>query len=151
MCGAVGERVQEIYRCYFSFEGEPDRSQGDLTLVFESGRTVRLTDTPHGYDLRITGERWVDPFAGPLDQENQQSIEECGRWQEVCVSAEPDWLPFVGKRVSAAGRLIYRDHDEPCGASLRFEGGLSLFVYNLSDEVKVELSEAPSWLEERRL
>jgi hypothetical protein len=151
LCESIGEQVRDFYRTYYLWQDQLDTRTGDLTLDFECGRTLRLTDTPHGYDLTVAAQRWVDPFGKPLDAVTQQWVHECGKWIEVCLNSASDWRPFLGKRLTAVGRLIYVSHREPCGVALHFQDDLAMFVYNLADEVIVQQFVAPPGLVEQPL
>src|SRR5262249_49736517 len=151
LCECLGDPVRALYRTHFLDEGELDTREGDLTLVFRSGKTVRLTNTPWGYDLSIAFERSGGPFVQTLDAANQAEVNDSEKLVEVCLNDDPDWQPLIGQPLAGVGRLIYTDHQEPCGVSLRFPGNQVVFVYDLSDEVIVQLSTAPSWLEEQQV
>jgi hypothetical protein len=137
LCQMLGEVVSEIYRTHYLYQGRLDTREGELTLVFENGKTLRLSHTEHGQDLSVHTDRWVDPFVEPLDEANQRWVEEHGRPTEICVSTEEEWQPFVGLRLTAVGELTYRNWSGPVGVSLRMENERVLFVYNIGDEVTV--------------
>jgi hypothetical protein len=149
LCESIGHRVRELSRVHFVWDGELDTSEGDLTLVFDSGRTIRLSHTPHGYDLSITSERWINPFIESPNEVEAEWVQEHGYLVEVCVNKETDWQPFAGRPLTQVGRLIYIDHDEPCGVTLRFQHDLVLCVYNLADEVMVERTLNCTWFTEQ--
>lgn len=144
LCRAIGDRVREMHRLFFQWQGELDRRKGDLTLVYESGKVFRFSGTPHGYGLRVDYDRWVDPFAEPLDEENRQWVEQCGKLVEVCVNEEDEWRSFIGRKLVQVGELVYIPHEEVAGLSLRFENNLALFVINLIDEVWVQRAIDPA-------
>jgi hypothetical protein len=149
LCWSVGDRLRELHRLHFLYQGELDTSEGDLILVFESGRIVRLSHTPAGYDLSVTSGRLVGPPVEALGEEDQQTAEEYGKFVEVCLNGQPEWQPFIGARLTAVGRLIYIDHNEPCGVSLHFKPNRAIFVYDLSDEVLVGQSINRTWFREQ--
>ena len=43
LCECLGDHVRDLYRTHFLDEGEIDTREDDLTIVFRSGKTVRLT------------------------------------------------------------------------------------------------------------
>jgi hypothetical protein len=149
LCGRIGDRIRELHRRHFLYEGELDTSEGELTLIFDSGRIVRLSNPPCGYDLSVTSERWIGLPATVLGEADDPEAEEVGKLVEVCLNEQPEWQPFIGARLTAVGRLIYTDHDEPCGVSLHFGPNRAIFVYDLSDEVMVGQSVDRTWLKEQ--
>jgi hypothetical protein len=146
LCWGVGDRVRELHRRHFLYQGELDTSYSDLTLIFDSGRIIRLTHTDCGYDLSVTSERWIDPWATALGATDEREDEQYGKLIEICLNEQSEWQPFIGARLTAVGRLIYIDHDEPCGVSLQFEPGRAIFVFDLSDQVMVQQSIDRTWL-----
>jgi hypothetical protein len=140
LCRAIGDRVSEVYRLFFLWKGELDTSEGELTLVMESGNVFRFGVTPQGYGVRIWFDRWVDPFEEPLNAENREFVEECGKSVEVCMNGEAECQPFIGRRLMGVSEVVYIPHEEVCGLSLQFEGGPTLFVLDLIDELWVRHS-----------
>src|SRR5215212_10147000 len=94
LCRRLGDTVREIYRNYHLFQGELDTSEGELTLVFDSGMVLRFEHTTYGHDLVLRTDRWVDPFVQPLDGDNQPWEAQYGKLTEVCVNDEDDYRPL---------------------------------------------------------
>jgi hypothetical protein len=138
LLSAVGRSVKDLHRTYFLCEDELDRSEGDLTVSFSDGKLLRFTGQPTGYGVRIETSRSADLFEGDLDEESRRFVEEHGRYVEVRVSDEQEWRPYIGQKLLAVGELIYRDHGARAGYLLHFSSDLTLCVYNLADEVRVE-------------
>jgi hypothetical protein len=149
LCERLGDPVGGFYRTHFLSEGVLEAQEGDLTLVFRSGKTVRLTGTPHGYDLSVDFQRNGEPYDGAVDFSNLAESDEHGKLVEFCLNDEPDWQSLIGQPLTAVGRLIFTEHSEPCGVSLRFPGDRVVLVHDLIDEVIVQQTAAPPWLAEQ--
>lgn len=92
----VGQVILEVNRVLFKFKGEFDED-GPLELLLESGEAVLMDGDGDGETLRIRNTRWVDPFRGPLNEENKCYIESHGKWTCVEVSHQPYYRDFKGE------------------------------------------------------
>ena len=133
----VEQRLQRIRRMHFTLGGAVERGNGAVELTFERKNPIMLAVGADGESLRIVDGAWVDPFAPPLSDENEQWIATHGKWDVFDASEEPEYSGIVGGSLSAFWSLKTRV-DRLCGVRLHFTNGTLDVVCN-GDEVFVYL------------
>ncbi|MBC7974516.1 MAG: hypothetical protein H7138_05975 [Myxococcales bacterium] len=137
LAALIGARLQRVERTQYIHQGEADPFEGDLQLWFD-GRVVRLRAAGDGTHLEVVLSPWDDPFAGPLDAENESYVATHGRFVLVDVSANDDYTELIGARLLGY-EPRYMDDGRISGATLRFETA-TLHAFVELDELDVSWS-----------
>jgi hypothetical protein len=144
VAGMIGRRLLRVERVLYEFQGALDSEDGEVQLTFESA-TLRLGTNADGETLRITGDRWRDPFEGKLDEANRRYVEKHGRWVLVDLSSRPPHQSVVGDTLRDV-RPIGNMYGKLVGLQLVF-GAEAMNVFVDADETKVSwgLDGLPRW------
>ena len=128
----LGKRIRGIFRVWYDFQGELDKSDGPIELDFSDDSVLVITGQSDGESLKVSNARWRDPFEPPISRENEDYISQYGRWRRVSVSDEEPYKEFVGRSVAAID-LLENQFGRLAGAGIIAAGG-SMYIVVEGDE-----------------
>lgn len=112
-------------------DGYRNTREGPLEIELEGGLVIRFESGSDGESIRFRVGAWVDPFAGPLSEENRQFIKEAGKWSVFDLSDSEAYRLLVGKCIRDFDLII----------SMGKFVGIGLVVGNLLLKAEVEADE----------
>ncbi len=102
LVSAGGQTVAAVGQILYEHNGVINQSDCMLQLTMEDGSTILLSGGGDGASLRVDDKPWIDPFAGPLSEENHEFVRTSGKWTFFDVSAHEGMATLVGARLHAA-------------------------------------------------
>lgn len=84
----------------FSWEDTP------LQISFGAGQVLLLDGMSNGESLRASLTAWQDPFAGPLTPENQEFVNQYGKWKLHDVSMTEPYRSLVGQTLKIINPVV---------------------------------------------
>lgn len=155
----VGKAVLSVQRVFYTIGDEVQRNEGPLQLALEDGSAILFQSGANGQDLVVKSERWLDPFAGELSEENQQYVAEYGKWSLFDVSDEVPYTSICGITIASFHEIHLREQSEAEGfpvAKAMAEGweidwetivgvllridGLTIRAESIMDELRVDVT-----------
>ncbi len=97
--GLIGRRCARLVRIHHRLGGRVDMTRGPLEIEWDCG-DITLIDANTDWTLRVSSERWIDPFAGRSPRELAILEHEVGLWLRFDVEDEDPLAPLVGRRLS---------------------------------------------------
>ena len=133
---AVGAVISAVRRHHYVFEGTVERTRGAIEFDFTNGRTILLDEAADGQSVRVTSERWVDPFREPLTAMNRDYVARSGKWTVFDVTGEAPYSLVVGQVVE--GIDLVRNESSSLSGFIVLTKAVALRIENVGDEIKVE-------------
>jgi hypothetical protein len=134
----TGKVVVGIRRMLYVHKGSIKGSAGPLELTFSDGTSTVFDAGADGESLTVVGGVWIDPFEGPLTEENRTFVETSGRWTPFNMEARVPYSRMIGSRVDQV-EAVETPSGKVVGARLRM-GDLVLLVTVDSDELLVDVA-----------
>jgi alkylated DNA repair dioxygenase AlkB len=111
----VGKKIAAIFLRVYEYEQRLDWADTPLQIVFADEVTIQLRSASDGETLAVEEGPWQDPFQGKLTPENQQYLEEHGRWTLQDVSGTEPFNRLIGTELKEVHQLLNEYH-KLCGA-----------------------------------
>ena len=117
----VGQRISGVRRIlYVGPDGQVGRT-GAIELTSSEGTVVVLDSGADGESMRVTGQRWTDPFGEPLSPENRAWVDRVGKWSAFDVGDDPEYAALAAGTVLSVDPIY--ENDTVTGALVRTAGG----------------------------
>ena len=140
----LGKRLIGASRIMYEHDGVVEVSCGDLELVFSGGDLVLFEVAGDGGRLRMQETAWRDPFAPPLDAENEEYVRQSGKYVRLDAREVGPTLP-VGESL-VRYFPIRNQFGTVAGVRLEFAGSAVRFLVE-GDEAYVMTPEDPRFTE----
>ncbi|HEX5720415.1 MAG TPA: hypothetical protein VF179_29945 [Thermoanaerobaculia bacterium] len=140
----LGKRLIGASRIVYEHDGVVEVSCGDLELEFSGGDVVLFGVAGDGERLRMQEAAWRDPFAPPLDAENEEYVRESGKHVRLDAREVGPTLPVGESLVRYVA--IRNQFGTVAGVRLEFAGSAVRFLVE-GDEAYVMTTEDPRFTE----
>lgn len=91
---------------YVSPEGYIDCDDAELEIFCENNRLLRLSTASDGERVALHRKPWIDPFMPPISKENQDYIQEYGKWVLFDIDDFPEFSVMIGEKISGIDTII---------------------------------------------
>lgn len=131
----VGQKLADVRRIHYVLQDQIDTSVGPIELRFSSGLVLLCDAGPDGESIALGDQRWVDPFADQMTEENEAYVRQHGKWNAIDVSEQPEFNQLIGSEVLDVSRVV-GSTGKTYGIVINIYGAL-IAAYVVADELHV--------------
>ncbi|WP_216911119.1 hypothetical protein [Nocardia noduli] len=135
LVGVRGKTVTSVRRIFYVFGDDVETSEGAVEFSFDDSSILLLDSGADGERLRVSTERWTDPFDGKMTPENIDYVARSGKYTAFDVGPEFPYSDILGRAVDGV-ELMTLPSGEVSGVSFLIRP-LTISARTIADELIV--------------